>query len=996
MKDDVAGNAAKRLREAICSRTGAGLSSRLISGSACQAPRLKKESLRTARADGTRQSANGRDMTVPLEPAASASGFLPSGTVTFLFSDIEGSTQRWERDREAMRDALQRHDALLRARIEAHGGRVFKTVGDAFCAVFARAEDAIAGALEVQRALAAADFSAAGGVRVRMALHTGTADERDGDYFGRTVNRIARLLAIGHGGQVLISGATAELARGDMPTEATLHDLGAHRLKDLARPERVYQLVAPDLLRDFPPLRSLDVLPNNLPPQLTSFVGRATEVAEIGALIAPRRVVTIVGSGGVGKTRTSLEVGANLLDGSNDGVWFVELAPIADPALVPITIAGALGLILPAEGDPLDALVKLLRPKHCLLILDNCEHLVEAAAAAASAIVRGCPGVAILASSRQRLGIEGERTYRMPSLALPSEAEAERLTAAGASAYGAIALFIERAGMADKHFLLSDESAPIVADICRRLDGVALAIELAAARVAILRPRELRTRLDQRFRVLTGGRRDALPRQQTLHALIDWSFDLLDERERRLFRRLGIFVNGFTLEAAAVTAVDDVGDETGSDERLDEFTVFDVLASLVDKSLVVAEPEGETTRYRLLESMRAYAREKLDAACERERLAECHLRYLRDVFVRVGEAFEQMPRDNDVLALAVELDDARAALEWAAQSGRATLGGELYVATLLWDRLGLQREAFAIAERYVPLLERADTALRSRAFTQLSYAALALLRLAETEAASERAVSLARESGDPLTLSWALIQRSNISIWHDRYAEASAELSEAETVAPLTARMRLMMVIQQSWLARLKGDFAEAARLLERYRAMDRAFGNASTATLLQLAELEHQRGNTEDAIAHIREALVSAAPGKLDRLLPYLYGNLPAYLLAIDDLSGACIAGRNALNLLRKTDPDGIIAAIVIEHVSLAAALAGDLHAAARLEGYADANFRAAGYARDFTERTSYDRLRALLRERLTTSTLEELLAEGAGWDADTAITQALEAIAA
>lgn len=905
-------------------------------------------------------------MSAPLE--ASASGFLPSGTITFLFSDIEGSTQRWERDRVAMQDALQRHDMLLRTAIEAHGGRVFKTIGDAFCAVFARGEDGIAAALDAQRALAAADFSAAGGVRVRMALHTGTADERDGDYFGPTVNRIARLLSIGHGGQVLVSGVTAALVQSDLPPQAALHDLGAYRLKDFARPEQVYQLVAPDLPRDFPVLRFIDVLPNNLPPQLTSFVGRVTEVAEIAALIAPRRVVTLVGSGGVGKTRTSLQVGANLLDCSNDGVWFVELAPLADPALVPSSIAGALSLILPGEGNPIDALVKMLRPKRCLLILDNCEHLVDAVATAVSAILRGCPDVAILASSRQSLGVEGEQTYRMPSLALPS----------------AIALFAERARIVDKHFELSDEVAPIVADICRRLDGIALAIELAAARVAILHPRELRTKLDQRFRVLTGGRRDALPRQQTLHALIDWSFDLLDERERRFFRRLGIFVNGFTLEAAAVAGDDDI----------DELAIFDVLASLVDKSLVVAEPEGETTRYRLLESMRAYACEKLDGAGERERLAERHLQYLRDLFVRVGEAFEQTPREADVRALAIELDDARAALEWAAKHGRDPLGAELFIATPLWEQLGLRREGLAIAERYAPLLDGVDAALCSRMFTELSFAAGSLFELSQAAAASERAVALARESGDAATLLRALVQRANISVWRNHLAEATADLSEAETVAPFTARMRLMMAVQRSWLARAKGDFDEAARLLESHRAMDYAFGNASTGTLLQLAELEYERGNTANAIAHVREALASATQAEHDRLLPYLYGNLPAYLLAIDDLSGARNAGRDALNLTCKTDPDGIATAIEIEHMALAVALGGDIDAAARLEGYTEARFRAVGYQRDFTERTSHDRLRPLLRERLNATALETLLAEGAAWDAETAIAQTLDAI--
>ncbi|MBV9440453.1 MAG: adenylate/guanylate cyclase domain-containing protein [Candidatus Eremiobacteraeota bacterium] len=920
--------------------------------------------------------------------------------MTFLFSDIEGSTQRWERDRAAMQEAVRRHDALMRSAIDARDGHVFKTVGDAFCAVFARAEDAVAAALDAQRALGSGHFSAVDGLRVRMALHTGTADERDGDYFGPAVNRVARLLAIGHGGQVLVSGLTSDLVQGDLPPQSTLRDLGAHRLKDLARPEQVYQLLAPDLPDAFPALRSLDALPNNLPPQPTSFVGREKEVAEITAMIAPQRVVTLVGSGGVGKTRTSLQVGANLLDGSGDGVWFVELAPLADPALLPTTIASALGLTLPGTGDPLEALVRTLRPKRCLLILDNCEHLVGAAAAAAAAIVRGCPQVAILASSRQSLGVASEQTYRMPSLALPTEAHAERLTAADATRYSAVALFDERARVADKRFALTDETAPIVADICRLLDGIALAIELAAARVTILKPRELRARLDQRFRVLTRGSRDALPRQQTLRALIDWSFELLDERERRLFRRLGIFVNGFTLEGATAVA----GDET-----LDEFEVFDLLASLVDKSLVVADLEADATRYRLLESTRAYAQEKLAEAGERESTAERHLRYLRDLFVRVGEAFEQTPREADLLALAVELDDARAALGWAATNGHAELGGELYAATRLWGYLGLAREAIAIGERYATLLEGGNPALLSLVLSRLAFAAQLLGQYSLEQAASERAVSLARTSGDASVIAWALTNIVSSLARNGRLSEAEDALLEADRLEKLSPFMQRVSTERRGFLARAKGDLDEAARQYERARAMHRALANDAAATLVALAEIEHQRGRTQTAIAHAQDAIASASR-PYHRFLPWLRCNLAGYSLAAGDLAGARDAGRAALETWRKTEPDGVHAAIAIEHLALATAIGDDRHhtaqaadhrdaarddlrCAARLEGYADARLRAAGFEREFTEQTTYDRLSALLRAHFAAPELEALLAEGAAWTGDDAIAEALKA---
>jgi predicted ATPase/class 3 adenylate cyclase len=592
---------------------------------------------------------------------------LPSGTVTFAFTDIEGSTQRWDRDPAAMEDAIRRHDGLVRAALTEHQGHVFKTIGDAFCAAFARPEDAVAALLAVQRALGAEDFSAVEGVRVRAAIHTGTAEERDGDYFGPTVNRVARLLSIGHGGQVLISGVSAALVQGALPPQTTLRDLGEHRLKDLARPEHVYQLLGPDLRADFPALHSLDALRNNLPIALTSFVGRETEIAEITALLEGHRLVTLTGAGGIGKTRTSLQVAANLLDRWADGMWFIELAPFSSGNYIPSTVAQIFGLSLPIDGDPVENLARAVKDKHALLVFDNCEHLVAPAARVVATLLRSCPKLSVLASSRQALGIAGEATYRLPTLAAPT----------------ASALFAERAQAADQRFALSDDNAPIVADICRRLDGIPLALELAAARVKLLSPRQLRDRLDERFRLLTGGSRDVLPRQQTLRALIDWSHDLLDERERALFRRLAIFVNGFTLDGAVA-----VGSGAG-DADLDEFEVFDVLASLVDKSLVLAEPASETLRYRLLESTRVYAAEKLTAAGERELCAGRHLRYLRDLFAAAQERFAQSGRRAELnAASAAELEDVRAALDRAAGGPDLPLGAALLADFDCWPSSG--------------------------------------------------------------------------------------------------------------------------------------------------------------------------------------------------------------------------------------------------------------------------------------------------------------------
>ncbi|HEV2038081.1 MAG TPA: adenylate/guanylate cyclase domain-containing protein, partial [Candidatus Eremiobacteraceae bacterium] len=456
---------------------------------------------------------------------ATATRVLPTGTVTFLFTDIEGSTQRWESKRDAMKAAVARHDALMRGAIEADGGYVFKTIGDAFCAAFRTAPEAIRAALAAQRALAKEDFSAVDELRVRAALHTGYADERDGDYFGPTVNRVARLLAIGHGGQVIVSSATSDLLEGELPPQTSLRDLGAHRLKDLAHPERVYQLVAADLPAEFAPLKSLDALPNNLPLQVTSFIGREGDVAEIRCLSEKSRLLTLVGPGGVGKTRLALQVGADLLERYPDGVWFVELATLTDPELVPSETALALNVRLASDRSLTDSIVHALGRKRALLILDNCEHLVDAVAKLARSLLQHCPNVSILTTSREGLGIGGEDVARVASLSLPAKNEA--LTAEAALHFGAIALFADRAPMANKSFRLSDDNVAIVVDICRRLDGIPFAIELAVARVKVLSIADLSKALHERFRVLTGGDRTALPRQKTMRALIDWSYDLL-------------------------------------------------------------------------------------------------------------------------------------------------------------------------------------------------------------------------------------------------------------------------------------------------------------------------------------------------------------------------------------------------------------------------------------------------------------------------------------
>jgi predicted ATPase/class 3 adenylate cyclase len=912
---------------------------------------------------------------------------LPTGTVTFAFTDIEGSTERWERDRAAMQAAVRRHDELMRASISARGGVVFKTVGDAFCAAFARPEDAVEAMLDAQAAIGDEDFAVDDGLRVRAAIHTGTADERDGDYFGPAVNRVARLLAIGHGGQVLVSGVTADLVQGELPARASLRDLGEHRLRDLARPEYVYQLVAPKLIADFPALRSLDTLPNNLPLQLKSFVGREREIAAISALVEKHRLVTLVGSGGVGKTRTSLQVAANLLDGSGDGVWFVELAPLSDGAYIPTTVAHALGLTLPGDGEPIANLVNALKGKRALFVFDNCEHMVEAASRAIAAILRGCPQVKIIASSRQGLGLDGEATFRMPSLVLPGKDEAQFLPASDLMQYAAIALFAERAGAANDGFSLTDDNAQVVADICRRLDGIPLAIELAASRVKMFAPSQIRERLDERFRMLTGGSRDVLPRQQTLRALIDWSHELLDERERLLFRRLGIFVNGFTYEGSVAVA---------GGEDLDEYELFEVLGSLVDKSLVLAEPQADSVRYRLLESTRAYASEKLEHAGERELVARRHLRYLRDRFADLWTKRERTGRQTDLFeAFAAELEDLRYALDGAMARSAVVEGAELlFFIERCWSNLSLDPEGIRRHEQYVAALPASEPRLPANLSSNLALLHLQSGHSAIAFRVATEAVTHARASGDAEALPHALRSLGTAATRLQRFDDAEIALAEAEASPSVSRYLGISLLVDRAILSDLRGDYETAVRLNEQLWKEQRSLGNFRGEMIAygNLAEAEHARGNTQRAIDITHEILPALRAGKDKDLLANTILNLAGYLLVVDDVPGAISAAREGIGIRRVSEPDHGSVGIAIEHLALAHALRGELVRAASEEGYCNALFDRNGFRRECTERLTNDRLMTLLREGLAPDELTRLLAEGSSLTAEAAIALALE----
>ena len=915
----------------------------------------------------------------------------PTGTVSFLFTDIEGSTQRWEANRDAMTLAVRRHDTIGRSSIEARGGYVFKTLGDAFCATFSRPEDAVTAAVELQRALAAEDFSTVGDLRVRAAIHTGASDERDGDYFGPTLNRTARLLATAHGGQIVVSGVTQDLALGAVSAQIAFKDLGTHRLKDLLRAEQVYQVVASGIETAFPSLRSLSALPHNLPMELTSFVGREREVGEIATLLGEHRLVTLVGSGGIGKTRTSLQVAANLLDGAGNGVWFVELAPLTDGTLIPSTIASALGVTLSSSLVPIAAIVAAITSKTMLLIFDNCEHLIIDVAAVVAAILRGAPDVKIIASSRQNLGIAGEVAYRLPSLELPPVPNGHAiLTATDASRFAAVALFVDRARAADPRFELTDENASAINEIVRRLDGIALAIELAASRVKMIDVHQLARRLDERFRILTGGSRDVLPRQQTLRALIDWSYDLLDDRERRLFQRVGIFVDGFTMDAAVSVCCD---------EGLDEFELFDVLGSLVDKSLVIAELAEQSTRYRLLESARAYALEKLDGAGDQTRISERHVAWIAALADDAFRTYSVTLRDEKLVAFEAELDNFRAAIKTTRSTGNIVVGAQIVANTAVRVRTGSfvsYDEIFEFLNFFSSALPDSESATRARLLTLKSRFLGTRGHVSAAIVAGEDAVNSARACGDSDVLARALYVLTVNYARVRRLSESKATFAESQSIESpdVSAELFLLGLVVRIALPGMLGVGTFDPTLIDRARAKCQTLGVAVPPWVLHMtAEAEFHRGNIDGAIAVAREALSSRRSDHHAGLLQ----NLAGYLLAANDVAGAREAAIKSLELVERVDADSLTCVWTIEHLALAFALEGDAPRAARLLGHTTARLSESGrvnegdFARESLEQATYERLRSLLAEHLTPVEIATYATEGSAYTPRQAREQAI-----
>ena len=950
---------------------------------------------------------------------------LPSGTVTFLFTDIEGSTKLAQEHPDEMPALLARHNEILSQAIEANNGYVFQIVGDSFSASFHSASDALNAALITQQTLQSEAWNPAP-IKVRMGIHTGTAQlNEENQYSGySTLASTQRIMSAGHGGQILLSNTTRELVQDSLPANTELLDLGEKQLKDLLRPGHIYQLNASGLPATFPPLKTLDSLPNNLPTHLTSFIGRENEIAEIKQDLKEHRLVTLTGSGGTGKTRLSLQVAADVLDSFPNGVWFIELAPLADPDLIPQTILSEIGIVEQQGKDPLDVLKEYLQDKQTLIVLDNCEHLVSASAQVVNALLRAAPKIKVLASSREALGVRGEVSYPVPSLSLPNPKHLP--TIEGLSQYEAVRLFIDRALLVAPHFAVDKDNALHIAQICHRLDGIPLAIELAAARIKMLSVDQISKRLDDRFRLLTGGARTALPRQQTLRALIDWSYDLLSENERLLLRRLSVFAGGWTLEAA---------EEICSGDGIETYDVLDLLAQLLNKSLalVMEGPQSRETRYRMLETIRHYAREKHLEADGSEIVRNRHLSY----FVKLAEQAElELFRSNQIFwlnKLDDEIDNFRIALEWAfainVESG-------LRIASSLWrfwDVRGYLKEVGDWLHQLLEGYHIADTP-HARSLAIYAFSNAQQGNFPETIKLAEQSLELARALSDDQTEAFSLsflgrftlaqgnvkagilfleeslmlykklgdkigqadvtnwLSISNNQNWERQLAYAKESLELNRELGNLSGIAACLILIARTTI--WEGDLSSPAPWLKEALSICRQIGNHTNEceALEVYGTLAFWQGDYKQAHAYYQEALMLSEKNgnSFQNLWAHIFMAYATFRLG--DIQKA----REMFEVsIQRTHKAGLTIALIFAIEGLASLHVNQNQSkrAARLFAWADALRDQIGDHRPPIEQASIDKDLAVIHSQLDDAEFTRLAAEGRTMTVEQVIALALEA---
>ena len=830
------------------------------------------------------------------DPEDGSSVEAPAGTVTFVMTDVAGSTRLWEASGGSMAEAISRYYAIIGEVVAKNAGYrpIEQGEGDSTLAAFACATDAARAAAGIQRALIDEAWPEGASIHVRIGIHTGEAHLADGTYRGGTLNRCARIRSLGHPGQTLLSGTAADLVGDDLPPDLSLKDLGLHHLRDLGRSERVFQLVHPGVPAEFPPLRSSGPRSSLLPALVTSFIGREQEIAEVIHLLDRARLLTVVGAGGCGKTRLAIEVAERVKLGYRDGVVWVDLSSLADPDLVPSTVATALELREAMFQDPADTVAAYLVLRHVLLILDNCEHLSAACGAFAERILRSCAEVTILTTSREPLGVSSETSWRVPSLSLPSAGDAR------VEDSESVRLFLDRAERSRPRFKVTPEMLDAIASICRRVDGIPLAIELAAARTRMMSPIQIAQGIGERFSLLAGGVRTALPRQRTLEASIDWSYELLSEPQRILFRRLAIFAGGFTLEAA---------EQVCSGDPIDELGVLDVLSQLVDRSLVHVEEIDDEPRYRLLETVRDYARQKLAGSQDGAGIRDRHLRY----FVAFVERGEEGLQSRDMTAWVSRMqhdhDNVRAAMDWSVESRNTGEALRLCAASFLFWLYGNHLPEGRRRVDGILALEGGDPGLRARALAAAAGTATFVFQDPETVLAfAEPALMTAEELGDGRTVGRAATHIGFALIYGDpsaardyfgRAADAAEEVGDWVFVCNAFAGL----TIAESFLGERERASEAARNGTEAARAIDHpfhlaqislwdggvralAFGEFETAAsrlsesveiarminddfLLSFAlayrgRLEVWRGRYPEAVQHLEEALKIASAGGL------------------------------------------------------------------------------------------------------------------------------------
>jgi predicted ATPase/class 3 adenylate cyclase len=789
---------------------------------------------------------------------------LPTGTVTFLFTDIEGSTRLLQQLKDTYTDVLVECRRLVRMAIQERGGREVGTEGDALFAAFPSAREALLAAVAAQQRILRHPWPDGAAVRVRMGLHTGEARVAEDGYVGIDVHRAARIAAVAHGGQILLSDSMSLLLSRNLPAGMTLRDLGLQRLKDLDEAEHLFQVVHPDLPADFPSLKSQHRPPTNLPIQLTSFVGREREVNEITRLVSATSLVTLTGIGGSGKTRLALKVASAVLEDYAGGVWLVELAALSDPELVPKAVASTLDVPEQPGRPMLETLTEALRTRALLLVLDNCEHLLAACAALAETLLRASPDLRILATSREPLDVPGEAVRRVPSLAIPASRDV--LSPEELTRYDSVRLFVDRAALIRPEFAVTPRNAPAVAQVVTRLDGIPLAIELAAARVKALTVEQIAVRLDDRFRLLTGGSRRSLPRQQTLRAAMDWSYDLLPPEERIMLRRLSVFVGGWTLETAECVCA---GGPIVRDE------VLDLLTKLVDKSLVIVEAHRDEVRYRLPETVREYALDRsLESPGETMELRMRHKHWYLDLAERGNSLFGRPEETLLHKRFEVEHDNLRAALGWSLEEqgsvdaalrmaaalgpfwngyshyteGRQWLARALaqsggivssargraldYAAVLAW-RHGDFEEALALSEASITALQGlAETPRLADAYRHRGLVSLRQGDFAAATVSFEKSLALARQCAEKWLIAYALSMLATVARYEGHHDKAWALSEECVALSREVGGKRAIAYATRlaGDVARSRADLSSAARFYNESLALYQEAGDKGIA----------------------------------------------------------------------------------------------------------------------------------------------------------------------